>query len=135
MGNGGWYGTKEEWRRIEVPLLKLDQILESFASSHQLTITRNHKDWPERSIEWGGDVRCLIQMFLDDEHTLAVTLWICASQDRGHSRYWKQSNLAKAVQSEDLLTKLPNLLDFAKSELDRWSSEPETLEFATKLQS
>ena len=97
MGNGGWYGTAEQWRRIEVPIKSLDAEFERFAALHGLPISRNHKDWPDRSLAWGESVRCLIQLYLDQEETLGVNLWICASQDRGDSRYWKQEFLCKAT--------------------------------------
>ena len=54
MANGGWYGTKEEWQRIEKPLLEIDSIVDDFANELSLSVSKNHKDWPERSIEWGN---------------------------------------------------------------------------------
>lgn len=59
MANGGWYDSKEEWQRIEAPLLEVDSIFEVFAAENGLAVSKNHKDWPERSIEWGQGVRCL----------------------------------------------------------------------------
>ncbi len=50
MGNGGWYGSEEEWSRIEVPLTHLDTELDRFARKHGLAVTRNAKDWSERSL-------------------------------------------------------------------------------------
>jgi hypothetical protein len=60
VGNGGWYGTNEEWNRIEAPLKLLDSELDRFARKHRLRVTKNLEDWPERSLVWGNDVRCLI---------------------------------------------------------------------------
>ncbi len=128
MANGGWYGTKEEWQHIEAPIKSLDPELEHFAALHSLSISRNYKDWPDRSIIWGSDVRCLVQLYLDDAETLGINLWICASQDRGHDRYWKQEFLCKGASIADIAPRLPGFLDTAKAKLDYRSSHPEQLE-------
>ena len=95
MANGGWYGSNEEWERIEGPLLQVDSILDDFVSETGLAITKNLKDWPERSIEWGDETRCLIQLFLVDAKDLTFSLWLCVSQDRGRKRFWKQDTPIK----------------------------------------
>lgn len=133
MGNGGWYGTKEEWQRIEAPIRALDLELERFAGLHGLSITRNHKDWPDRSMVWDTDTRCLIQLYLSDAEALGINLWICASQDRGRDRYWKQEFLCKAADIGELAPQLPELLDTAKAKLDEWAAHPERLEFGAKI--
>ncbi len=133
MGNGGWYGSVEEWRRIEAPIKSLDPELERFATLHSIPITRNHKDWPERSIVWDNGVRCLIQLYLNDVETLGVNLWICASQDRGRDRYWKREFLCKGASVEVVAPCFSEFLSTAKSKLDHWSSHPDMLEFATKI--
>jgi hypothetical protein len=46
MANGGWYGTDEEWQRLEGPLLGIDPVLEQFALEHGVAVTKNHKDSP-----------------------------------------------------------------------------------------
>jgi hypothetical protein len=133
MGNGGWYGTQEEWRRIEGPIRTLDLELERFASLHGLSIARNHKDWPDRSMVWDTGARCLIQLYLADAETLGINLWICASQDRGRDRYWKQEFLCREADIGDLAPQLPELLNTAKAKLDEWAAHPEQLEFGTKI--
>lgn len=133
MGNGGWYGSDEEWRRIEAPIKLLDPELEHFARLNSLTITRNRKNWPDRSVAWDNGVRCLIQLYLDDADTLGINLWVCASQDRGRDRYWKQDFLCKGASVEDIAPRLSELLGTAKTRLDHWSSHPDQLGFATKI--
>src|SRR5580698_8569922 len=94
MANGGWYGTEEEWNHIEAPIAAIDADLEEFSRKHGIAITKNLKDWPERSLSWNvGDVRCLIQVYLKSEKMLTLNFWICASQDRGSDRYWKREML------------------------------------------
>ena len=133
MPNGGWNGTKEQWERIEAPIKRLDAGLARFAKKHGLQITYNLKDWPGRSMEWGDSTRCLIQFYLDDADTLGINLWICASQDRSNGRYWKERFLLEGAAADAIAPKLSSLLNDAKRKLNEWSSQPEILEFATKL--
>src|SRR5918995_6000947 len=109
MANGGWHGTDEEWKRIEAPLKSFDVELGRFVSKHGLVVTKNPKDWPERSIVWGSDVRCLIQVFLVDQAELTLNFWICASQDRDGSRFWKNEMLRTEVQASELARDLSDL--------------------------
>lgn len=133
MGNGGWYGTQEEWQRVETPIKTLDPELERFADLHGLSITRNHKDWPDRSMVWDAGARCLIQLYLADAETLGINLWICTSQDRERERYWKHEFLCERAPLGDLISCLPRLLSTAKMKLDGWAAHPEQLEFATTI--
>jgi hypothetical protein len=75
----------------------------------------------------------LIQLYLADAETLGINLWICASQDRGSDRYWKQEFLCKAAEISDVAPHLPELLNTAKTKLNEWAADPEHLEFATKI--
>jgi hypothetical protein len=134
MANGGWYGTKEEWDRIKAPLKRLDPELDRFARKYGLRVTRNAKDEPERSLIWGSDIRCLIQVFLVDQSALTLTLWICASQNRDGKRFWKKETPRKEVHVTELAQNLLDLLEAGKRKLDQWSAHPEELQFATKLE-
>jgi len=131
MANGGWYGTKEEWERIESPLLEVDSIINDFAKELGLTVTNNYKDWPERSIVWGKDVRCLIQLYLADEKSLTFNLWLCASQVRGTKRYWKQETPVKEKKVSEFKNDLAVLLKEGREMLISWSINSEQLELAT----
>lgn len=133
MANGGWYGTKEEWERIEKPLLDVDSIIEAFAAECGLSVSRNHKDWPERSIAWGKEVRCLIQLFLVDEKALTFNLWLCASADRGGKRYWKQETPIKQMRVPDFKNELESQLREGRRKLLEWSNNTGQLEFAATL--
>jgi len=133
MANGGWYGTQEEWARLEAPLLGVDPIVARFALDHGLGLSKNHKDWPERSIRWGLDPICLIQLFLADEHRLTWNLWIAAFQDRNSGRYWKRALLVESKPMDAFVGKLPALLEEARETLLLWSQRPEEFEFAVSL--
>jgi hypothetical protein len=134
MANGGWHGTQEEWQRAEAPLLKLDSTLEKFSHDTGISLTRNHKDWPERSLKWtSNNVHCLIQIYLDDLEELNLSFGVCAYQDRDGLRYWKNEIVGDDASIFQLLTGFDSTLAAAKHKLDIWSTRPEELEFAMKL--
>ena len=129
-GNGGWYGTKAEWARLEGPLLSIDATIRSFATAHDLKLSGNPKDWPERSLAWGSDPACLIQLYLADQGKLSWNLWIVSSQDRGCNRYWKREMLVADQPLEEFRERLPELLEQAFGTVQRWRQRPEDFEFA-----
>jgi hypothetical protein len=134
MANGGWYGTREEWQRAEAPLLALDSDLEQFARTNKLVLTRNCKDWPERSLTWTSNgVNCRVQVYLDDLEKLTLAFGYCAYQDRDDARYWKNEIAKDDAPLSELLIDFGSLLLSAKHQLDLWSSRSEELEFAMKL--
>jgi hypothetical protein len=135
MANGGWYGTREEWDRIEGPLLELDPLIDDFARTANLAVTKNLKDLPERSLQWGKDIRCLIQVYLEDQTALTWNIWICCSNDRDGKRYWKTEFLVKQKTCRDFQDRLPSLLEEGRARLVEWSRHPEALELATTLSS
>ena len=85
-----------DFNQLEKPLLELDPIFEKFANKHSLIITKNQKDCPERSIVWGTNVRCLIQLYLSSETGGYFNLWLCASEDTANERFWKHETPIKA---------------------------------------
>jgi hypothetical protein len=133
MANGGFYGTEEQWRRMEAPLISIDPVLESFASSYGLRVTKNHKDTVERSIDWYRDseTRCLIQIWLVDQEMLTFNFWICASQDRRRARYWRTEMPVKEKPVSEFEADLPQLLESAYQKLTTWPTD--SLEFAVGL--
>ena len=130
MGNG-FYGSKAEWDAVEKPLQSLDGDLQSFAERFGVSLSRNSRGWPDRSIIWGEPVRRLIQIYLVDEKRATYSFWLCASEDRGGERYWRQEFLKEAVPIQEIAADLPALLERGRSLLESWPSE--TLEFATTL--
>ena len=121
MASGGCWHSQADWQRVEAPLLPLDSTVEAFASRFALKLTRNHKEWPERSLCWGNQVRKLIQIYLDDEKTLTFNVWLCASQDKGQKRYWKQEFAVKSKPVADFAAYLEKLLAESKAKLDSWT--------------
>lgn len=133
MGNGGWYGTYEEWNRAEAPLLKIDDEFEKFALSLGYPVKRNDKDNPSRSIEWVKGIRCLIQLYQVDQETLTFNLWICASQDLLGKRAWKQETLIKSKRVDEFMPNLKVLLTEGAEKLSVWSENPGQLEYITDI--
>ena len=133
MANGGYF-TEQRWQKIESPLLGVDSIINEFAESNGLEVTRNHKGWPERSIVWNhNNVRCLIQLYLASEDSLSFNLWLCASQDRGRERFWKQENPIKNRTIPEFSEQLSVLLEEGREKLLKWSNDPSVMEYATKI--
>jgi hypothetical protein len=120
-----------EWRRIEAPLVAIDPALRTYAQNHGMSMDRNHQDWPERSLTWGGPVKRLIQIYLEDKKSLTFNLWICASEDRGKERYWKNEFVKHAVSIEEISNNLPELLEVARTRVEAWKSSD--LVFANAL--
>ncbi len=133
MANGGWYGTQELWERLQAPLLTIDAMLDHFAEAHGLLLSKNAKDWPERSLRWGDNPGCLIQMYLESEDGPTWNLWLCCSEDRGGSRYWRRDFAIQSELMESSRERLPIILEDALQRCQAWQASPDQLEFATKL--
>jgi hypothetical protein len=133
MANGGWYGTRAEWERQEAPLLKLDPTISSFADEHSLALARNHKDWPERSLRWGQNPSCLMQLYLADADALTWHLWLCCTEDRGRDRFWRQERLIDGEHISTFAPRISSLLREGYLRLEEWKAAPDQLEFATRI--
>lgn len=133
MANGGWYGTPEEWQRLEAPLLAIDPVLERFAASHGIELLKNEKDSPGRSLRWGDNPSFLIQLFLADETARSWNLWLCCVQDRDDSRYWRNDYAVRDKSVETFRGQLDVLLEESLTRLTEWGANSEQLEFATRL--
>ncbi len=121
MANG-FYGSKGEWKRITIPLERLDPELERFAHAKGLTLGRNTKNWPDREFRWEDKLRRLIQIYLADQERLTWTMWMCAYEDRSSGRFLKKQTLLDAVPIEDLESQLPELLESAWATVTSWSA-------------
>jgi hypothetical protein len=111
----------------------LDWEIDRFAKKYGLIVTKNLKDWPERSLAWASDVHCPMQVYLADQESLTLNVWICASQDRGRKRYWKREFLLHEAAVSDVNKSLFETLESGKRQLDIWSAHPEEFEFATEI--
>jgi len=133
MANGGWYGTQDEWERLEAPLIAFDSAISNFAAARPVSLTKNSKDWPERSLRWHQNPSCLMQLYLADEREVTWNLWLCCAQDRGGDRYWRQELLIEGEPAASFADNLTSLLGAGYDRLNSWQAQPELFEFATKL--
>jgi hypothetical protein len=130
MANG-FHGSESEWQRLETPLQPLDERMLAFANRHGMTFDRGRR-WPDRSLEWWGDsIRRYIQIYVKNEAALTYNMWLCASEDRGRDRYWKQEFLKDGVPASEIDEQLDDLLDHARTLLESWDSN--SLEFAIQI--
>jgi hypothetical protein len=128
----GFHGSREEWVRMETPLLRIDGLLAEFAMERGLSLTKNYHSWPERSlVSTERNIRRLIQIYLENEEKLTLALWICVSEDRGNERFWKKHFLRKDAPSGEIENHLPSLLLEALEIARSWTSDD--LEFAAKI--
>jgi hypothetical protein len=133
LANGGWYGTAEEWERLEAPIRAIDPAIDNFASTHSLTVVRNERESVGRSMRWGSNPSCLIQLYLADQSKLTWNLWACCSEDRQLKRYWKQRMLVEESKAADFADKIIELLEEGYEDVCVWSAQPDQLVFATKI--
>ena len=117
----GFHGSQDEWKHMEAPLLEIDHILTVFGKRYGMKLSKNYHDWPERSLVWGGDVRHLIQIYLENEKTMTWNVWLCASQDRATGRFWKNQFLRRAVPFQEIHNVLEQLLEEARNIVTAWS--------------
>src|SRR4051812_28563631 len=110
MANG-WTGSSDEWRRLQEPLLTLDAILAAFAERHKAQISKNGRGDPERSLRWGDNPSCLIQIYLEDEVEPTWNLWVCCSEDRESDRYWRNEFAIRGKPVEQFRDGLASLLE------------------------
>ncbi len=116
--------SAEDWERIETPLHALDPDLDAYARSNEMELSKNFKDWPERSLRWRSDeVDRHIQVVLGDEQNLLYHVWLVASQDREEGPYLKRASVANGLTIDVLENKLEPLLDQARDLLNSWPAE------------
>ncbi len=97
-----------------------------------MRLARNERNWPSRSLRWGGELERLVQIYLEDAGALTWTLWICASEDRSHRRYWKNAFHRRGVLIGDIECRLGELLEQARQTAESWQSRD--LLLATNLE-
>lgn len=133
MANGAYF-DEQKWQKLEKPLLAVDPVINEFSAANGLVVSENRKGWPERSIVWHeNDVRCLIQLYLASEELVTYNLWLCASQDRGNARFWKQESPIKNQPVSEFSNRLAELLVEGREQLLSWSHNPSVMEYATEL--
>ena len=125
--------TELEWAVIGRPLIDVDPVLDEFAKKFGLKKFSNLNEWPNRVFDWDNGVRCQIQLYLVDPHELTFNLWLCASQDRGTTRFWRHDTPIKEQHVGQFASRLTRELEEGRRRLIRWTANPAALEFAAVL--
>ena len=115
--------STKAWTRIEGPLRALDDELEAYAERHGLRLSRNFREWPERSLRWQDDLERPIQIMLPDGTNLLFGVWLAAWRDEGEVRHWKRASLAAGKTIGQIEERLPALLDEAKQTVCAWTAD------------
>ena len=117
----GFHGNRKEWEEMEAPLMEIDTVLRNYASQNNMQFSKNYHGIPERSLVWVKDgVRRLIQIFMSDDKKRTFNWWLCASEDRGKKRFWKNEFLKKEVNFDEIKNNLDNLLEEGYRLLESW---------------
>ena len=88
-----------------------------------MAISRNYHNWPDRSLRWDSNPERLIQVYLEDEEQLTWNLWLCAGEDRGGQRFWKNQMLCRNVPMSEIRPVIEQLLDEALTIVGSWQAE------------
>jgi hypothetical protein len=119
----GFDGTPEKWVQIQALFREIDDTLNDFACAHGLNVSSNYHNWPERSLVWyEDDIRKLIQIYLADQQLLTFNVWLCASVDKEHQRYWKNVMLKKGVPFVEIKDPLLHLLSEGLQTVQAWQA-------------
>lgn len=127
----GFHGSEKRWLQLSSPLLACEDIIETFAQTRELSITRDYHNWPSRALRWTSEIERKIEVALDslEEGTfrVAATAWA----DEEGSRYWRHEAIGGPIAPGDLRLALPLLLETAYQRLRSWARSD--LAFAAEL--
>ena len=89
----GFYGTKEEWEKIDGPLKQLDSFFKLYAQQYGFKLSKYYHNEAERSFSLVGRDRIKrdIQVYVVDKKKPSYKMWAVAWEDRNEGRYWKQT--------------------------------------------
>lgn len=128
----GHHGAKDKWERMEAPLVELDPLIENFAKSHKMELSRNYHNWPERSLTMDNELHRKIQIYMKNEEPPTFIVAAYAWRDSESERYLKQEFVTEPVAPAALRIHLLSWLEQSYKTVMAWKAED--LEFATKLQ-
>lgn len=129
----GFYGTEEEWRRKEAPLLELDEAIANFAQARGMEVVRNyHGDEPNRMLRWTSrGLNRTIQLSRQGTEPLAFFIALYAWKDSGRERFARQLQTKWDLPWPQMKAELHTLLEQAYLALERLSDED--LQLSVKL--
>ena len=131
MANG-FQGTREEWDRMEAPLLPLDEVLTRFAQEKRVELEKNYHSLPNRRLTWNSEgITRSIQITLEDENKQTLYVTFFAWQDKGQERYGKWVRHIDGISSDKLVHDIAQLLEEGYETLASISTDD--LEFWQRL--
>lgn len=118
----GFYGSREEWERMEAPLLEIDEPLAQFAAGRSMEVVKNYHNWPQRQIDWtsNGIYRSLC-ILVANESKMTFHVAVAASKDQNSERYLKDHWLKKEASWDEVRDNLRQLLEEGVTLLESWS--------------
>ncbi len=120
----GFYGRDEEWKKLEAPLLELDNYLVLFADTKKIQIEKNYHNWPSRALQWETKgINRQIQIYLENEKQKIYNFWLCAYQDKDNEQFWKNEFLKKSVLLPEIVNSLGELLEKSYDIVNSWAEE------------
>ncbi|GBE39312.1 MAG TPA: hypothetical protein ENG95_00505 [Nitrospirae bacterium] len=127
----GFHGSKEEWEKLEAPLVEIDELLQNFARENNMKLVKNYHNWPCRHLRWIKDIPKLIEIALEDKELMTFRVWICTFHDIEQKRFWKHSTLKSNVSFPEIRDNLAEILADSKKMLESWSAKG--LKFAGEI--
>ena len=119
----GFHGSQERWHRITAPLEEIDGFWRDFARRHDLRVTENHRNWPERSLRWGKEMQKAIEIFLVDEEAMTFSCCLSAVRDRSGKRLWRRKLLMQNAPWSEIKNRVQELVQQGYRDLESWTEE------------
>src|SRR5712664_2446175 len=106
----GYYGSIEDWEKMEAPLLEIDALLAEFASREGMDLEKNYHNWPQRELRrLKDDLHRTIHILAADKpdtYHFAVGAWQDKNNERSIANKWPK----KWVAWPEIKDNLPQLL-------------------------
>jgi hypothetical protein len=119
----GYYGSIEEWQKMEAPLLEIDALLAEFALRSNMQVIKNYHNWPQRELQSAKDgLHRTIHILVADKpetYHMAIGAW----QDKDNERYVANKWLRKWVSWSEIQDNLHQLLEEGVKTLESWSEK------------
>lgn len=118
----GFDVSREEWEKMEAPLLEVDELLAQFAAERNMQVIKNYHNWPRRHLELVNDrIHRGIQILATDENKMTFHLGVVAWEDRNDRRYASHRWLKKFTPWHQIKDNLHQLLEEGVKTLESWS--------------
>lgn len=120
----GFHGSREDWERMEAPLLEIDELLAQFASGRNMQVVKNYHNWPQRQIDWTSNgIDRSLYILLANESKMTFHVAVVASKDQNGERYLKDHWLRKEASWDEVRDNLAQLLQDGVTLLESWSGK------------